>query len=173
MADALTTRGLRVIQMEQLPEVLPTVDPALGAQVHAQLTGHGVEVLSGTTVNQISRADSGAAGRCRRTGGTRRGRFPRRPGPVCARWCRLQVEATGTDGSPVTRTADVVLVVVGVRPDSELAAQAGADLSHRGAIVVDRGMRTGLPDVFAAGDCVITHHRCPARPTCLLGRIQV
>ena len=30
MADALTTRGLQVIQMEQLPEVLPTVDPALG-----------------------------------------------------------------------------------------------------------------------------------------------
>src|SRR5215467_8492588 len=30
MADALTTRRLQVIQMEQLPEVLPTVDPALG-----------------------------------------------------------------------------------------------------------------------------------------------
>ena len=25
--------------------------------------------------------------------------------------------------------------------------------------MVDRGMRTGLPGVFAAGDCVITHHR--------------
>ena len=56
MADALTTRGLHVIQMEQLPEVLPTVDPALGAQVHAQLAGHGVEVLTGTTVRQITRA---------------------------------------------------------------------------------------------------------------------
>ena len=30
MADALTTRGLQVTQMEQLPEVLPTVDPPLG-----------------------------------------------------------------------------------------------------------------------------------------------
>ncbi len=37
MADALTTRGLPVIQMEQLPEVLPTVDPALGALVRAEL----------------------------------------------------------------------------------------------------------------------------------------
>ena len=37
MADALTTRGLHVIQMEQLPEVLPTVDPPLGALVHGQL----------------------------------------------------------------------------------------------------------------------------------------
>ena len=134
MADALATRGLRVIQMEQLPEVLPTVDPPLGAHVHAQLTGHGVEVLTGTTVRRISRADSGAAG-------------------------RLQVEATGSGGSPVTRAADVVLVVVGVRPDTGLAAEAGATLGARGAIDVDAGMRTGLPDVFAAGDCVVTRHR--------------
>jgi NADPH-dependent 2,4-dienoyl-CoA reductase/sulfur reductase-like enzyme len=134
MADALTTRGLQITQMEQLPEVLPTVDAPLGVKVRAQLTVRGVEVLTGTTVNRISRASPGAAG-------------------------RLQVEATAADGSPVTRTADAVLVVVGVRPDSELAAEAGADLSARGAIMVDQGMRTGLPDVFAAGDCVITHHR--------------
>ena len=35
MADALTLRGLSVTQMEQLPEVLPTVDPELGAHVRA------------------------------------------------------------------------------------------------------------------------------------------
>jgi NADPH-dependent 2,4-dienoyl-CoA reductase/sulfur reductase-like enzyme len=134
MADALTTRGLYVIQMEQLPEVLPTVDPALGAQVHAQLTRHGVEVLAGTTVRRISRAGTGAAG-------------------------RVQVEATATDGSAVTRVADMVLVVVGVRPDTELAGEAGAALGVKGAIAVDAGMRTDLPDVFAAGDCVVTHHR--------------
>jgi NADPH-dependent 2,4-dienoyl-CoA reductase/sulfur reductase-like enzyme len=133
MADALTTRGLQVIQMEQLPEVLPTVDPALGRLVHTQLTGNGAEVLTGTTVRQITRS-SGAAG-------------------------GLQVEATAADGSAVTRLADVVLVVVGVRPDTALAASAGAALGARGAIAVDRGMRSNLPDVYAAGDCVITHHR--------------
>jgi len=53
----------------------------------------------------------------------------------------------------------MVLVVVGVRPETTLAADAGARLGVRGAIAVDPGMRTGLPDVFAAGDCVITHHR--------------
>ena len=59
----------------------------------------------------------------------------------------------------MTRPADMVLVVVGVRPDTELAAAAGAALGVKGAIAVDRGMRTSLPDVLAAGDCVITHHR--------------
>ncbi len=59
----------------------------------------------------------------------------------------------------MTRSVDLVLVVVGVRPDSDLAAEAGATLGAKGAIAVDRQMRTSLPDVFAAGDCVVTHHR--------------
>ena len=134
MADALTVRGLRVTQMEQLPEVLPTVDPALGALVHAELAAHGVEVLAGTTVRAISKAPPGGAG-------------------------RLHVQATAADGSAVARAADMVLVVVGVRPETAVAADAGVTLGVRGAIAVDPGMRTGLPDVFAAGDCVITHHR--------------
>ena len=133
MADALTVRGLAVTQMEQLGEVLPTVDPELGALVHAELAGHGVEVLTGTTVQAITRAQAG------------------RPG-------RLQVAATA-DGKAVTRTADMVLVVVGVRSDTALAAKTGAKLGVKGAIAVDKGMRTNLPDVFAAGDCVVTHHR--------------
>src|ERR1700754_2663680 len=63
MADALTVRGLRVTQMEQLSEVLPTVDPQLGALVHAELAGHGVEVLTGTAVQAISTAPPGGTGR--------------------------------------------------------------------------------------------------------------
>jgi NADPH-dependent 2,4-dienoyl-CoA reductase/sulfur reductase-like enzyme len=54
--------------------------------------------------------------------------------------------------------AGIVLVVAGVTPDTALARAAGADLGPRGAIRVDRRMATGLPDVFAAGDCVVTHH---------------
>jgi NADPH-dependent 2,4-dienoyl-CoA reductase/sulfur reductase-like enzyme len=53
----------------------------------------------------------------------------------------------------------LVLVVVGVRPDTDLAASAGAARGFKNAITVDRQMRTNLPDVLAAGDCVITHHR--------------
>jgi NADPH-dependent 2,4-dienoyl-CoA reductase/sulfur reductase-like enzyme len=134
MAEALTARGLAVTQMEQLPEVLPTVDASLGALVRDQLASHGVDVLTGTTVQQISRAPAGQAG-------------------------RLCIDAATSSGDPVTRLADLVLVVVGVRPDASLAAEAGATLGARGAIAVDRGMRTNLPAVFASGDCVTTYHR--------------
>jgi NADPH-dependent 2,4-dienoyl-CoA reductase/sulfur reductase-like enzyme len=134
MADALATRGLAVTQLERLPEVLPTVDPQLGGLVRAQLEGHGTAVLPGTTVREIRRADAGAA-------------------------APLRVEAAAADGARVTVHAGLVLVVTGVRPETALASSAGARLGPRGAIAVDQAMRTGLPGVFAAGDCVITHHR--------------
>jgi len=43
MAQGLTARGIRVTQVEMLPEVLPTVDPELGELIHAELEKHGVE----------------------------------------------------------------------------------------------------------------------------------
>lgn len=52
-----------------------------------------------------------------------------------------------------------MLVVVGVRPDTDLAAAAGAQLGIKNTIAVDEQMRTNLSDVFAAGDAVHTHHR--------------
>jgi NADPH-dependent 2,4-dienoyl-CoA reductase/sulfur reductase-like enzyme len=64
-------------------------------------------------------------------------------------------------------TADLVLVVVGVRPDTDLAEAAGVETGVRGALRVDRYMRTNLADVLAAGDCVETWHRLLGRPAYL------
>ncbi|MBA3523635.1 MAG: FAD-dependent oxidoreductase, partial [Geodermatophilaceae bacterium] len=52
---------------------------------------------------------------------------------------------------------DAVVLAVGVRPDSTLLVQAGAR-HQKGALLVEDTMRTGLPDVWAAGDCVAHHH---------------
>ncbi len=61
--------------------------------------------------------------------------------------------------------ADLVLVVVGVQPNAELAAQAGVGLGVNGAIHVNHRMETNVPDVYAAGDCAETYHRLLDRPT--------
>jgi NADPH-dependent 2,4-dienoyl-CoA reductase/sulfur reductase-like enzyme len=134
MAEGLSARGLHVTQLEQLPEVLPTVDPELGALVHAELERQGVTVRCDTRVQAITKGTD------------------RSPG-------RLEVRAQGAGESTLAFAADVVLVVVGVRPDSDLAAAAGAQLGIKNALAVDRQMRTNLADVFAAGDCVVTHHQ--------------
>jgi NADPH-dependent 2,4-dienoyl-CoA reductase/sulfur reductase-like enzyme len=57
-----------------------------------------------------------------------------------------------------TLTADMVLLAIGVTPNSQLAEKAGLELSVRNAIAVDRCLRTSDPDIFAAGDCADSPH---------------
>lgn len=49
--------------------------------------------------------------------------------------------------------ADVVILAIGVRPNAELAKEAGLELGPLGGVAVDRYMRTTDPDIFAVGDC--------------------
>ncbi|OBG86399.1 pyridine nucleotide-disulfide oxidoreductase [Mycobacterium sp. E802] len=59
------------------------------------------------------------------------------------------------DGSSVT--ADAVLVAVGAAPNIGLAEQAGLDVGA-GGVVVDAGLRTSDPDIFAVGDIAAAQH---------------
>jgi len=51
-----------------------------------------------------------------------------------------------------TLHADVVILSVGVRPDTTLALQVGAEIGPTGAIKVDHTMRTTVDDIYAVGD---------------------
>jgi NADPH-dependent 2,4-dienoyl-CoA reductase/sulfur reductase-like enzyme/rhodanese-related sulfurtransferase len=65
------------------------------------------------------------------------------------------------DGSLLVQTtsgqklpADVVVLGIGVKPETELAKLAGVELGERGGIKVDEQLRTSDPDIFAVGDAV-------------------
>ncbi|MFB2351807.1 FAD-dependent oxidoreductase, partial [Priestia megaterium] len=76
----------------------------LGRLVRDEIEAHGVEVVTGTTVRRIQRSGAG-------------------------------LEVLGDrDGSSVRLTADLVLVVVGVRPNTGLLERAGARLGPGGAV---------------------------------------
>ena len=51
-------------------------------------------------------------------------------------------------------SADMVIMSVGVRPETLLAKDCGIVLNSRGSIVVDNKMRTNIPNIYAAGDAV-------------------
>lgn len=82
-----------------------------------------------------------------------------------------RVEAFETDGGHVSgvRTssgvlpADLVVLGLGVRPNSTLASEAGITVGATHGIVVDDHMSTSIDGIYAAGDCVETHHRVSGR----------
>ena len=53
-----------------------------------------------------------------------------------------------------TYPAEIVILAIGVRPDTTLAKKAGLTIGDRGGIRVDDHMRTSDPDIFAVGDVV-------------------
>lgn len=54
---------------------------------------------------------------------------------------------------------DIVVMAVGVVPSTGFLRDTGLAMARNGALLVDRQMRTSLPDIFAAGDCAVVHHR--------------
>ncbi len=56
-------------------------------------------------------------------------------------------------------SADLVILSIGVRPETRLAKDAGLKLGAREAVVVDEWMRTSDPDIYAAGDAVESFDR--------------
>lgn len=80
---------------------------------------------------------------------------------------RVEARSIGRDGGRLVvagsqnflAAADLVLVAVGVQPNSELGSSAGIATGIKGALRVNRFMQTNVADIYAAGDCVETWHR--------------
>jgi NADPH-dependent 2,4-dienoyl-CoA reductase/sulfur reductase-like enzyme len=81
---------------------------------------------------------------------------------------------TGADGCVVavetsegTLEAEIVVLGLGVRPNTALAEAAGVRIGPSGGIAVDRRMRTSAAGVWAAGDCAEKHHRISGAPVAI------
>jgi len=72
---------------------------------------------------------------------------------------KVLVNTNATGDLPEVKDADVVVMAVGVRPNVELAKDAGIELGESGAIKVNSRMQTNVPNIYAAGDCVESLNR--------------
>lgn len=80
--------------------------------------------------------------------------------------------ATAVDLGDRSIDADIVVLGLGTRPLSDLAADAGVPIGGSGGIVTDRRQRTPVDGVWAAGDCAETVHRVSSKPVAIaLGTI--
>ena len=127
--EALTARGLDVHLVELADHVLPPLDAELAPLLATELAAHGVDLRLGVSAQTVTPVDESVEGSS--TGA---------------------VNVTLSDGA--TLAADLVIVNVGVRPASALAAKAGLDLGPTGAIQVDGDQHTSDPHIWAVGDAV-------------------
>jgi rhodanese-related sulfurtransferase len=60
---------------------------------------------------------------------------------------------------------DMVMLSIGIKPNTELARSAGLEIGNRGGIKVNEYMQTSNPDIFAVGDSVETMHVVTGEPS--------
>lgn len=72
--------------------------------------------------------------------------------------------ATGVKTDKGVLDAEAVVLSLGIRPNTAFLRESGLTFAKNGAILVDQGMRTVLPDVYAAGDCAVVSHAITGEP---------
>ena len=60
---------------------------------------------------------------------------------------------------------DTLICALGMRPNVELASEAGIKIGKKGGIKVDSHMGTNIPDIYACGDCVEASHILTGKPS--------
>ncbi len=125
MVENLIHRGLEVTLVERLNQVMPPLDPEMARLVERYMVKHGVRLELNDGVAGFEQSADGAAG-------------------------GLEVLTASGKRLP----ADIVILAIGVRPETALAKMAGIEIGQRGGIRVDEQMRTSDPDIFAVGDAV-------------------
>ena len=73
-------------------------------------------------------------------------------------------KVTGVITDKRTLPADLVILGLGVRPNSALAASAGIPLGEKSSIRVNERMESGIPGIWAAGDCAESFHLMSRKP---------
>ena len=138
IAENLRHRGLKVDLVEMLPQVMPALDLEMAQPLEAELKEAGIGLHVGRKVTAIGR------------------------------------EGTFTETSPElhvdldsgeTLKTDFVVMSIGVRPNSELAADAGLLCGKRGGIRVDEHLATSDSDIYAVGDVVEIKDEVSGQPT--------
>lgn len=137
MVEALLDRGCKVALVEALPQVLPVLDEEMTLPLARHLEELGVDVLLETRVERFEP--------CQGLGGAREPSDRARVG-----------SAVLDDGTVLP--CELVILAVGVRPNTDLARAAEIALGEHGGILVNSKMQTSDPDIYAAGDVVESKH---------------
>lgn len=61
--------------------------------------------------------------------------------------------------------ADIVVLAIGVRPETSLAVEAGLEIGETGAIKVNQNYQTNDASIYAVGDAIEVYHRIMNKPT--------
>ncbi|MBL7020821.1 MAG: FAD-dependent oxidoreductase, partial [Nitrospinaceae bacterium] len=125
MVEQLHRKGLHITLVEGLPQVMAPLDPEMAAWLHQELVSREVKLHLDDAVACFDN-----------------------PEPYTEQATVVELKS----GARIP--ADVVILGIGVRPESELVKNAGLEIGDKGGIRVNEGLGTSDPHIWAIGDAI-------------------
>jgi NADPH-dependent 2,4-dienoyl-CoA reductase/sulfur reductase-like enzyme/rhodanese-related sulfurtransferase len=126
MVEQLCNRNFNVVVLEALNQVMAPLDPEMAAWLHQELKAKGVDVFLENPVNRFE--------------------TPENEEQACASIIELK--------NGISLPADLVILGLGVRPETSLAQTAGIKIGEKGGVKVDSHLKTNKPNIWAIGDAI-------------------
>ena len=158
MAENLAEMGVSVTIVQRPKQLLAPLDADMASFVHAEMRRHGVALRLGETVTGLLLAPLDADMASFVHAEMRRHGVALRLGETVTGFRQDEDSVLTLLEESEPLRSDMVLLAIGVTPDTHLAKEAGLKLGIRGSIAVNERMETSMPDIYAVGDAVeITH----------------
>ena len=126
MTEQLQKSGLQVSVVEAIAQVMSPLEPEMTGWLHQELQNNGIDLHLGDPVDQFI--------------------APKKDDPTAASIVELK--------SGAQLSADVVILGLGVQPETTLAKKAGLKIGEKGGIQVNEFLGTSDPHIWAIGDAV-------------------
>ena len=140
IAENLRHRNIKTVLVEMLPHVMPQMDIEMTTPIHDAMRDNGMELYLNNGVSKISRT------RTKDDKHAKKG---------------FSVELK--DSTVID--ADIVIMAIGVRPNTELAESADLEIGESRGIKVNELLQTSDPDIYAVGDAIEVKNLITGKPS--------
>ncbi|EJX1244995.1 FAD-dependent oxidoreductase [Vibrio alginolyticus] len=140
MMEAFHQLGIKTTLVEMADQVMTPVDREMAGFAHAEIREKGIDLKLGVALESVkfvpnehvASFDSGESEKHQHLEG--------------------ELELTLNNGERLT--TDILIMAIGVRPETKLAKEAGLEIGALGGIYINEYMQTSDPSIYAVGDAV-------------------
>ena len=140
MMEAFHQRGIKTTLIEMADQVMTPVDREMAGFVHAEIHAKGIDLKLGVALQSVEYVANGYI--ANQKSGESEGLQ------------HIQGKLNLTLNNGESLTTDILIMAIGVRPETSLAAAAGLQIGELGGINTNTQMQTSDPFIYAVGDAI-------------------
>lgn len=156
VAENIRESGKNVNLIEGLPQILAPFDEDMVQILQKELMDNGVNLYLGSTVKEIGKtyvvAESSAS------------QAAKPASKATSKAAKATAKTKASSAGMIKIPADIVVMAVGVAPETKLAREAGLEIGTTGCIKVNHNYQTSDPDIYAVGDAVEIYNALAHKP---------